>query len=316
MQNRLQEIGSWIVIIVFLVANGCNSGTTTAPITVSQDILTHTPRYELNGILSTRDLRVGTNRISFLLTTPNSFVMTPSAKVKSIFLGNNDTIHESVTARFFLWPLGSRGSYVTEMSFSKPGDWLLEVDVQQENGSIKTAQIPLTITEASVTPDLDSKPPMVVNKTRRDVSDLTSLTTRSIPHPDLYKLTIREAINTEKPLLLVIASPALCTSPTCGPQVETVEYLQSEYKSRANFIHVEVYDNPNEVQENLSQARYASIVDAWHLTKLKDYQNESWVFILDNRGHITSKYEGYATKKELQEGLEKVLSQIHRNANP
>ena len=144
------------------------------------------PRYELNGILSTRDLRVGTNRISFLLTSPNSFVMTHSAEVKSIFLGNHDTVHESVTARFFLWPLGSRGSYVTEMSFSKPGDWLLEVDVQQENGSIKIAQIPLTITESSVTPDLDSKPPMVVNKTRRDVSDLTSLTTRSIPHPELY----------------------------------------------------------------------------------------------------------------------------------
>ncbi|MQG75800.1 MAG: hypothetical protein FI703_00550 [SAR202 cluster bacterium] len=307
MNGRAKRIFFGIAMVLSLVAAACSSGegVTTSPAT--QPSVVDTPELELNGILATKDLSVGANRIAFLLTSPKSLVTIPTASVRSVYLGATEAVEESVTAEFYLWPFGSRGSYVTELTFGRPGDWRLDIDVLEEDGSIQSARIPLNIRETSITPGLGSKPPSAANKTSRDVADLKALTTRSTPDPDLYKLTIAEALETEQPFLVVFASPALCTSPTCGPQTETVEELKDQYKGRANFIHVEVYDNPAEIQGDLSRARFAPIIDTWKFTQLENYRNESFVFIINSDGRISSKYEGYAAKEELEKGLEKVL---------
>ena len=296
-----------IIITSFLMSAGCNDGVAAKQVTADQPVVVNTLALQLNGLRATKDLSVGINRISFLLTSPNALVTAPSVNVESVFLGTPGVVKESVVAEFFLWPLGSRGSYVTELSFDRSGDWRLDVDVLQHDGSIESALIPLSIADRTVIPAIGSKPPMRTNKTSREISELKFLTTRSIPDPDLYELTIEEAIETKKPLLIVFASPAFCSSPTCGPQVETVEILKDMYKGRVNFIHVEIYDNPEEVHENISQAKFAPIIDAWGFTELKDYRNGSWVFIIGSDGKITSKYEGYAAREELQNGLENVL---------
>ena len=262
---------------------------------------------ELNGILATKDLGVGANRISFLLTSPKALVKVPSATVTSVNLSSPDAVVETSTAEFFLWPFGSRGNYATELTFDQPGEWRLDVEVTEEDGSIGMAQIPLTIGNRSDTPSFGDVPPSDANKTARDVGTLTELTTSSTPDPDLYQQTVAEALGEGKPLLVVFASPALCTSPTCGPQVETVEELKELYKGRAGFIHVEVYDNPSEIQGDLDRARYAPMVDEWGLSAQTGYLNESWVFIFGADGTVSSKYQGYASIEELTKGLDAVL---------
>lgn len=306
-KNINQMFFALIIITSFLMSAGCNDGGVAKQVTTDWPVAINTPVLELNGLLATKDLSVGINRISFLLTSPNALVTAPSVNVESVFLGTPGVVKESVVSKFFLWPFGSRGSYVTEMSFDRPGDWRLDVDVLQHDGSIDSARIPLSIAETTMVPAIGSKPPMATNKTSRDISELKMLTTRSVPDPDLYELTIEEAIETKKPLLIVFASPAFCSSPTCGPQVETVEILKDMYKGRVNFIHVEIYDNPEEVHENIYQAQFAPIIYAWGFTELKDYRNGSWVFIIGTDGKIASKYEGYAAREELQNGLENVL---------
>ena len=262
---------------------------------------------ELSGILATKDLGVGANRISFLLVSPKALVKVPSATVKSVNLSAPDAVVETSTAEFFLWPFGSRGNYATELTFDQPGEWRLDVEVTEEDGSISMAQIPLTIGERSDTPSFGDGPPSVDHKSARDVGTLTELTTSSTPDPDLYQQTVAEALAEEKPLLVVFASPALCTSPTCGPQVETVEGLKDLYKDRASFIHVEVYDNPSEIQGDLDRARYAPMVDEWGLSAQTGYLNESWVFIFGADGTVTSKFQGYASIEELTKALDAVL---------
>jgi hypothetical protein len=303
-----------LAMAVGLVAAACSRGDGATQVVATQPVATAIGSEQvlaLNGILATKDLSIGTNRISFLLTSPKALVTVPTATVASVYLGSTEaaqeTAQETATAEFFLWPFGSRGSYVTELSFDKLGDWRLDVDVQEEDGSTSSAQIPLRVEETSVTPGLGTKPPTAVNKTSRDVAELTMLTTRSTPDPDLYQLTIAEALETKRPFLVVFASPALCTSPTCGPQVETVEELKNQYKGRVNFIHVEVYENPAEIQGDLSRAQFAPIIDTWGFTKLEDYRNESFSFIIGSDGKIASKYEGYASIQELEKGLEAVV---------
>ncbi len=262
---------------------------------------------ELNGILATKDLGVGENRVSFLLTSPRALIKVPSATVTSVNLSAPDAAVETATAEFFLWPFGSRGNYVTDMTFDRPGEWRLDVEVMEEDGSVSRAEIPLTIAERSHTPSFGDGAPSTGNKTARDVGTLAELTTSSRPDPDLYQQTIEEALGEDKPLVLVFASPALCTSPTCGPQVDTVAELKEQYKGQAGFIHVEVYDNPADIQGDLDRAQYSPLVEEWGLSAQTGYLNESWVFIFDAAGALTSKYQGYASIDELTKGLEAVL---------
>lgn len=58
---------------------------------------------------------------------------------------------------------------------------------------------------------------MSPNKTLYTVERLEELTTDYTPDPDLYQLTIAEALITGRPTVIVFATPAFCTSPTCGP---------------------------------------------------------------------------------------------------
>ena len=265
---------------------------------------------ELSGLLATTDLSVGANRVSFLLVSPDALITIPEASVTSLYLptdGSPPVVKENAIASFHLWPYGTRGNYATQFTFDKPGDWALDIRVEDGDGFADTLRIPLKVKETSTTPAIGSRPPLTPTKTLRDVDSLNQLTGGSSPDRELYQQTIAEALGSHRPLLVVFSSPAFCSSPTCGPQVETVRQLKERYKDQSSFIHVEVYDNPHEIQGDLDRGRYAPAVEAWGLTQIEGYLNESWTFILDREGRISAKFEGFATEEELEDSLLQVL---------
>ena len=269
---------------------------------------TPTPTPMLSGLLATKDLGVGANRISFLVVGEDAIITAPEASVASRNVSSTDSaVKEQATASFRAWPLGVRGSYVTSLTFDQPGEWELNVGVMNEDGGVSLARIPLEVKEASFTPAIGSEPPMIANKTLDDVILLSELTSWSTPDPDLYMETIPEALGKGRPVLVAFSSPSLCTSPTCGPQIQAVQDVKNRFKGQAGFIHVEVYDNPAEIQGDLSRARYSPVVEAWGLTKIEDYFNESWVFIMGQDGRVMFKYEGFTSAEELAEGLTQAL---------
>ena len=129
------------------------------------------------------------------------------------------------------------------------------------------------------------------------------MTTDFTPDPELYQLTIPEAIISGKPTVIVFATPAFCTSPTCGPQVDTVAELKDLYWDEANFIHVELYDNPEEIQGDLDKAVLSSLVHDWGFSSIAHWFNESWTFLLGRDGRIAQRFEAFATLVELEEAL-------------
>ena len=116
-------------------------------------------------------------------------------------------------------------------------------------------------------------------------------------------MSVAEAVASGKPSVIVFATPAFCTSPTCGPQVDTVSELRAEHPDAANFIHVELYDNPQEIQGDLSRAELVSAADEWGFTQIPGWTNESWVFVLDGDGVVRQRFEGFATLSELEAAL-------------
>ena len=264
----------------------------------------------LSALLATTDLGVGDNRISFLLVGEDSIITAPEASVASRSVSTPDSsqvVKQQAIASFRLWPFGTRGSYVTSLTFDAPGEWELNAGVMNEDGGVSVARILLEVKEASFTPAIGSEPPTIANKTLDDVIHLGQLTSWSTPDPDLYTESIPDALAKGIPALVAFSSPSLCTSPTCGPQIEAVQEVKNRYKGQASFIHVEVYDNPDEIQGDLSRARYSPVIEAWGLTRIEDYFNESWVFIMGADGRVMFKYEGFTSAEELAEGLRQAL---------
>ncbi len=259
---------------------------------------------DLEGLLGTKDLGVGANRVSFVLQTSEGLVSLPQIQVRSLFGGEEV---ERVSGRFHLWPFGTRGNYVSEMTFDKVGDWQIEAVIARGEETLASAVMDIEVKEEGFTPAIGAAPPLTVNKTATDEAGLAEITTWPRADIGLYQKTIPEALESGMPLVVVMSSPGFCTSPTCGPQVDTVTELKNLYADRANFIHVEIYDNPIEIQSSLDMGVYSPVVVDWGLTKSEEYLNESWVFIIDANGLIAAKYEGYASLDELESGLKEVL---------
>ena len=262
----------------------------------------------IQPILATTLLRTGPQRVSFLLTSPEALVKAPEATVTTSFLGGDGGTAQTATAKFHLWPYAIRGAYSADLTFDQPGRWRLDISVEDQELSGATS-LTVQVDEALVVPDVGAVPPASVTKTLESEGGLKTLTTDYSPDPDLYLNTVAEAIAEPKPAVIVFATPAFCTSPTCGPQVDTVSELKEDYPRVATYVHVEIYDNPHEIQGDLDLARLAPAVAEWQFDQIPDWFNESWTYVLDSQGRVHQKYEGFVSKEELEAALQEVLAQ-------
>jgi len=127
-------------------------------------------------------------------------------------------------------------------------------------------------------------------QTGRDVS---SIDTR-VPPSDMHRDNFADVLG-KKPTVLTFATPQLCQSRVCGPVVDEILQLESEYRGRASFIHMEIYRD-NEVSKGFRQQ-----VRAWKLP------TEPWVFTIDRRGRIAGRIEGPASIAEFRALIERAL---------
>ena len=251
----------WVFAVTFgaLLLGACSRSMDSEAVTpASPGLANERSMSTLLDIPATTEIHTGVQRVSFLLVSDASMVTKPEVTVNPIYHGDavgevNDPSKQTMQARFFLWPYGVRGSYSTELNFDQTGPWSLDVAVA-ENGTVHHTQIPLEVIEPQAVVRVGEKAPIEKNKTIGDVAVIGQLSSAPEPDQELYVLSIPEAIKSRMPTVIVFATPAFCTSPTCGPQVEVLSTLKEQYRAYANFIHVELYDNPHEIQGDLRQA--------------------------------------------------------------
>src|SRR5205807_874787 len=118
------------------------------------------------------------------------------------------------------------------------------------------------------------------------------------PPDDMHQISIADAIAQHRPTLVIFASPAFCTSRICGPEVKVVQSLEPAYKDRLTFIHVEVY---RDFAPDPSKRQLAPAVLEWRL------QSEPWIFLIDARGIIQTRFEGPTATDEVQAAIVKLL---------
>ncbi len=283
-----------------------NGSSSVPPGMLEEPILVRGPETPegLQLIFATPDLGLGANRIGFVVTSSQGVVGLPEVEVTSFFYSSEDGPGEEkqrVNAVFRPWPFGTRGLHTTELSFDAVGDWGIEVDIPGPEGLGGTPTLRFPVTEVPKAVNTGSPAVRSDSMTLADVDDIGELTTGTLRDEDLYQLTIAEAIDNDLPTVVVMASPAFCTNAVCGPQDDVLHELKENFKGQANFIHVDLYDNPHEIKGDLDLAVLSPTVLEWGLPSTE------WSFVIDRAGIVTGRFEGFATLDELAMALEDVL---------
>ncbi len=268
-----------------------------------------TENEELNLILATPDLAPGTRRFAVVLTDGSGIVKLPIVRVStfkypegSANLENRDGPIEETTARYFPFPYGTRGIHVTELTFDAPGTWGVQARVPRPDGEVATIEVVLPVDEATMSVDVGEVPPKSESRTLEDVTDVAELTTGSNRDESLYQISVADALENGRPTVVVFASPAFCTNAVCGPQVEVLSNLSATYAGDADFIHVDLYINPQEIQGDLSRAMHTPLLDEWGLV------SQEWTFVMDHHGIVVGRFENFVPEPELEASLASVIA--------
>ena len=255
-------------------------------------------------LLASTDVSVGANRIVFgLMDNQGGLLRDVDIEVSTFYLSQKGLLEpiETLDAMFRRWPSSNGGVYTITAAFDKPGEWGLAMKIVDSKPQPLFSSVAIQVSEFSKTPSVGSIAPSSINKTTDKVASIDHITSDLQPDLDLYKITISEAINSGIPSVVIFATPAFCSTSTCGPQVKVLKMLKDTYSDIANFIHVEVWDNPHEIDGNIANGILSPLLDEWGI------QTEPWSFVLDGQGIVSSKFEGFATEQELSEALKTTL---------
>lgn len=270
---------------------------------------TRTESEELRLILATPDLAPGTRRFAMVLTDGSGIVAFPVVQVASYqYPDGSDAVSdregpvEMALARYFEFPYGTRGIHVTELTFDEAGMWGVEASVPQPDGSVATIEVLMEVHEETMSVDLGEVPPLADSRTLTDVEDVSDLTTGSQRDETLYQVSLADAIRNGKPTVVVFASPAFCTNAVCGPQVEVLSNLSAIYGDVADFVHVDLFTNPKDIQGDLTRAKKTPLLDEWGLV------SQEWTFVMDRDGVVVGRFENFVPQLELEPSLESVLA--------
>ena len=257
----------------------------------------------LQAIFATPDLGPGEQRVAVVLTSKKGLVRSPIATLTSYHYANGAAegeMRDTAVALFRPFPLGTRGLYAAQMQFDSPGDWGLDIAVLDEEANTLRAELRFEVPEKTAAPANGASSPLSDSKTIA-THDIEELTTGTLQDIDLYQISIADAVQSDLPTVIVMASPAFCTNAVCGPQVDVLSELKDSYKGKAHFIHVDFFDNPAEIQGDLTRARVSPTVLEWNLPSTE------WSFVVNADGTIHRRFEGFAPIDELEDALLEVL---------
>ncbi|MCY3802728.1 MAG: hypothetical protein OXG46_14280 [Chloroflexi bacterium] len=298
-----------LVMLAAMVPQACDAG---------RDSAGGSRALELNAFVMAADLAVGVNRFPFVLVDTNGeAAVEASVRAKFAKLGEDGTptvkssgeaVFVSVTSEFLHVHEDGiehihehvEGVYVVNgVDFDEAGFWEAEFEVRREGIGTTTASAAFEVRERPIAPGVGEIAPASLNPTVRDVEDLYEISTHPAPVAGLYQLTIAEALEQRKPLVVAFSTPAFCVSRACGPVTDLVASLYEGYGDRINFIHIEPW--VLETARGEGRLVLTDVAKEWRL------MSEPWVFVIDGEGRVASRFEGFLGEEELVEALEAVV---------
>lgn len=192
-------------------------------------------------------------------------------------------------------PDAAKAVYVVpRVAFNKKGAWVAIAMLKGKN-DLEASRVPSPIVDQYPRiPKVGEKAPLTHTPTAADVGgDLDKIDTR-VPHDQMHKVDFADVVG-KKPIVLVFATPALCQSRVCGPVVDVAQQVADEYKGKADFIHMEVY-NDNDPGKGIRPQ-----LKTYHLP------TEPWTFLIDRHGIVRDRLEGAYGVSELEQAMRTIV---------
>lgn len=202
-------------------------------------------------------------------------------------------------------PATARGVYELEgVRFGGPGRWVVEVAARVQEVGFIQGTTSFDVLEAPRVPGVGARAPASDNAVIGDPGvDPVSIDSRAqgggkIPDPELHRVSIADAIRSNRPAVVVFSTPVFCLSRFCGPVTDMIRSLAATYSDQADFIHVEVWkDFQNSIANDTA--------NQWLLND--GTLNEPWAFIIAADGTIAARWDNLFTRPELENGLKTLL---------
>ncbi len=193
----------------------------------------------------------------------------------------------------FVWTIPDVvGLYAFYVEIPGPATYQLDVDAG-ELGDL--APIGFVATDDPVQVAVGELAPRSESRTLAD-APLEDLTSDPTPVESFHEMTVAQAVESG-PSVLIFATPAWCTSQSCGPMLDQVQALAPDYPE-LNYVHVEVYENIHVTDR--ADLVVVPTVEEWGLP------TEPWLYVTDETGTVTAAFEGAVSDDELRSALDAV----------
>lgn len=190
-------------------------------------------------------------------------------------------------------PDAAKSLYVAELPLPKDGSYDVLGLARLDNRLVAATPVgrPLVADSDRPSPDVGDSAPRISTETTEDSGgDAYSIDTRE-PPSTMHDTDFADVVG-KKPVILLLATPALCQSRVCGPVADIAEQVKADRGDEAVFIHQEIFRD-NEVEKGF-RPQFA----AWNLI------TEPWLFAIDRRGRIAARMEGAYSAEELERAVD------------
>lgn len=133
-----------------------------------------------------------------------------------------------------------RGFYAAQVEFPNEGQWLVIAEVDRGNG-LEIAAGQVQVGRRSGMPIAGERAPRVQTPTLRNARGVDPVCTAT-PACGMHERSLADILDAGDKAVVMIATPAYCTSRLCGPEVEILEQLMPT-AANIPFVHIELLAN-------------------------------------------------------------------------
>jgi len=192
-------------------------------------------------------------------------------------------------------PDSARSIYVADVEFPRTGSYLVAAVTTLNGRPVAAQPAQVRVGGGPGVPDVGDRAVRAHTPTVESVGgDMDKIETR-VPPDSMHEVDLAEALDEERPVVLLFSSPALCESRVCGPVTDVTEQVKAEFEDDAEFIHVEFYED-NDLRKGPRPA-----AQAWGL------ESEPILFAIDSAGVVAARLEGAFSSDELRAAVRRAL---------
>jgi len=196
------------------------------------------------------------------------------------------------------------GVYRLDVDLDAAGFWGVQVIADLVGIGVVEGRATFRVLEAPEVVDVGDLAPATPNLVRADIeaglapASALDSRLRSADAPDraavLHSTRVDDAIASGRPVVVAITTPVYCVSLVCGPLTEHLVDVAGRFGDRADFVHIEVWQDFEQRVLNPAAA-------AWIQTATGG--NEPWVFLVGADGRVHARWDNVVDADELESSL-------------